>query len=105
MSTTEIVPIRDAATTEARLRKLERELSQARAELSNLLEINAPLTPQSGEFPQVNGISIFGESIQLHGQLGGDHLIFVDFKKRYDLEERIRRAQEAGREQIGRAHV
>src|SRR5215471_12108148 len=91
-----------ARETEPNLRKLEPELGQARAELRNLLEINAPLAPQPGQFPQVNGIDIFGESLQLNGQLGGDHVIFIDFKKLYDMEERIRLAQAAGKESVSK---
>src|SRR3989338_1518387 len=98
MSTTETLPVQDRPDVEARLRKLEEELSHARAELRNLLEINAPLAPQPRQIPRVNGIDIFGESIQLNGMLGGDHIIFIDFNLRYDLEERIRLAQEAGKE-------
>jgi len=99
-TTTEALPLQDRPASEAKLRKLEGELSQARAELRNLLEINAPLAPQPGQIPQVTGIDIFGESIQLNGMLGGDHIIFIDFNKRYDLEERIRLAQEAGKESV-----
>ena len=100
MSTTEMLPVQDRPILEAKLRKLEGELSQARAELRNLLEINAPLAPQPGQIPRVNGIDIFGESIQLNGMLGGDHIIFVDFSRRYDLEERIRLAEAAGKESV-----
>ena len=98
MSSTVTAPVKDRAELEVKLRKLEEESSQARAELRNLLEINAPLAPQPDQIPQVDGIDIFGESLQLNGQLGGDHIIFVDFKNRYDLEERIRQAQQAGKE-------
>src|SRR3989304_2793836 len=100
MTTTEMLPVQDRPDVEAKFRKLEEELSQARAELRNLLEINAPLVPQPGQIPRVKGIDIFGESLQLNGMLGGDHIIFVDFKRRYDLEERIRLAQEAGKESV-----
>ena len=100
MSTTETLPIQDRPDPEIRLRKLEEELRYARAELRNLLEINAPLVPRPGQIPRVNGIDIFGESLQLNGQLGGDHIIFVDFSRRFDLEGRIRLAEEAGKESV-----
>ncbi len=76
---------------------LEKELKRARDEIKNLLDIAAPLRPKPGQIPRINGIDIYGESLQLHGALGGDHIIFLDFKKRYDLDERIKRAQEAGK--------
>jgi serine phosphatase RsbU (regulator of sigma subunit) len=100
MSSTETLPVRDIPEAEAKLRELEEELRRARAELQNLLEINAPLAPHAGLIPHVNGIDIFGESIPLNGQLGGDHIIFLDFNRRYDMEERIRVAQEAGKESV-----
>ena len=82
--------------------KLQEELKAARAEIKNLLELNAPLVPQRGQIPQINGIDIYGESIPLHGSLGGDHIIFIDFNKRYDIDERIRRAQRSGKETVAR---
>ena len=100
MSTTETLAVQDRLDAEAKLRKLEEELSQARAELKNLLEINAPLAPQPAQIPLVNGIDIFGESMQLNGMLGGDHIIFVDFSRRYDLEERILLAEAVGEESV-----
>jgi len=100
MSTTETPPVQDRPDVEAKLQRLEEELSQARAELRNLLEINAPLAPQPSQIPHLNGIDIFGESIQLNGMLGGDHIIFVDFSRRYDLEERILVAEAAGKESV-----
>ena len=100
MSTTETLSVQDRLDVEAKLRKLGEELSQARAELRNLLEINAPLAPQPGQIPLVNGIDIFGESIQLNGMLGGDHIIFVDFNRRYDLGERILLAEAVGDDSV-----
>jgi serine phosphatase RsbU (regulator of sigma subunit) len=100
MSTAESLSMEAPHDLEARFRELEEELSRARAELRNLLEINAPLAPQPAQIPRVHGIDIFGESIQLHGVLGGDHIIFVDFNRRYDLEERILLAETAGKESV-----
>ena len=82
--------------------KLQEELKAARAEIKNLLELNAPLVPQRGQIPQINGVDIYGESIPLHGSLGGDHIIFIDFNKRYDIDARIQRAQRSGKETIAK---
>jgi serine phosphatase RsbU (regulator of sigma subunit) len=84
------------------LLQLEQELTAARDEIKNLFDITAPLVPQPGEIPEIRGIDIYGESIQLHGPLGGDHIIFLDFNKRYDIDERIKRAQRAGKEAIAK---
>ena len=45
-------------------------------------------------------IDIFGRSFPLEGELGGDHLIFVDFARRYDLDRRIAEAVAAGLPEI-----
>jgi serine phosphatase RsbU (regulator of sigma subunit) len=45
-------------------------------------------------------IDIFGRSFPLGGELGGDHLIFVDFARRYDLDRRIAEAAAASLPEI-----
>jgi serine phosphatase RsbU (regulator of sigma subunit) len=66
-------------------------------ELSNFEEIVKPLIPQPGDIPRLHGIDICGGTLALNGSVGGDHLIYVDFKQRFDLERRIQRAAEKGR--------
>ena len=41
-------------------------------------------------------VDIHGDSVFLNGAAGGDHIIYVDFERRYDLERRIRTAADAG---------
>lgn len=65
------------------------DLSQ---EIKNFEVIAKSLRPQPGERPQLKGIDIYGESLPLNGVIGGDHIIYVDFKARYDLDRRIREA-------------
>ena len=43
---------------------------------------------------------MFGGTLPLNGSVGGDHLIYVDFKQRFDLDARIARAREEGRPDI-----
>ncbi len=69
-------------------------------ELENFQEIARQLIPSSGEIPQLEGIDIYGEVIPLNGVVGGDHIVFVDFNQRYDLDARIRDAQTAGRFEV-----
>ena len=38
-------------------------------------------------------MDIYGETISLLGEVCGDHIIYVDFVKRFNLEERISRAE------------
>jgi serine phosphatase RsbU (regulator of sigma subunit) len=42
----------------------------------------------------LQGLDIFGGTMPLSGSIGGDHLIYVDFKQRFDLEARIALARE-----------
>lgn len=59
------------------------------------IEMSRQLIPRPGEIPSVKGMDIYGEEIQLHGDIGGDHIIWVAFdsKKRVDLERRIADAE------------
>ena len=41
-------------------------------------------------------VEVYGDSVFLNGAAGGDHIIYVEFEKRYDLDRRIRTATEAG---------
>jgi serine phosphatase RsbU (regulator of sigma subunit) len=66
-------------------------------ELANFEEIARYLTPQRQDMPSLEGMDIFGGSLALNGSVGGDHLIFIDFKKRFDLEARIAHCTREGR--------
>jgi serine phosphatase RsbU (regulator of sigma subunit) len=66
-------------------------------ELKNFHEIVGNILPLPGEIPTLHGIDVYGNSIPLNGVVGGDHLIYVDFKKRYDLNARIVQAAAAGK--------
>ena len=45
-------------------------------------------------------IEAFGQTFPLNGELGGDHIIVLDFKKRYNLDARIENARRCGREEV-----
>ncbi len=51
------------------------------------------LVPSLSEIPKLNGIDIYGTTQYLNEVAGGDHIIFIDFNKRYDLEARITGAE------------
>jgi serine phosphatase RsbU (regulator of sigma subunit) len=76
---------------------VDRELAE---ELRNFQEIAAVLKPSSGTIPRLPGIDIHGTSIPFRGEVGGDHLIYIDFNKRYDLGRRIREAEKQGRNSV-----
>jgi len=71
-----------------------------KGELKNFQEIARNIIPLPGEVPSLHGIEVYGGTIPLNGAVGGDHIIYVDFKKRYDLEERIRQASRDGRSDV-----
>jgi serine phosphatase RsbU (regulator of sigma subunit) len=75
-------------------------LEQLTSELRNFEDIARYLVPEPGELPRLHGIDVWGGTFPLSGTVGGDHLIYVDFKQRFDLDARIRRAREEGRTTI-----
>ena len=78
----------------------EHSFEQLSRELDNFEEIARGIMPRPGSVPSLTGIEVFGQTIALNGIVGGDHLIYVDFKKRYDLDARIAVAEEAGKPDI-----
>ena len=75
---------------------LLKQLHQLTDELENLEEIGLELKPAPGEIPRLPGIDVFGTTIPLAGAIGGDHIIYIDFKQRYDLDARIEWARKKG---------
>jgi len=69
-------------------------------EFENFEEIARGVMPRPGSIPSLAGVEVYGDTISLNGIVGGDHLIYVDFNKRHDLEARIKLAEEAGRGDI-----
>ena len=54
------------------------------AELANLEEIGLATKPEPGDLPYLRGVEVHGISLPLLRAIGGDHLIYLDFKQRYD---------------------
>lgn len=79
---------------------VENQLAELMKELENFEEIARYLVPSPGDLPELEGIDIYGKALPLNGLVGGDHIIYVDFKKRYDLEERILSATRAERHSV-----
>ena len=70
------------------------------SELENFQDIASYIKPRPGDIPELRGFDIYGETWPLDGEVGGDHIIYLDFKKRYDLEARIALADEQGRTDV-----
>jgi len=73
------------------------ELQRLTRELENFQDIAQQLVPLPGEVPTLEGFDIWGGSLQVSGSVGGDHITYVDFKTRFDLNARIERARAEGR--------
>lgn len=71
-----------------------------RNEIINFQKIAKNIKPSPGEIPEINGLDIYGETIPLLGEVCGDHIIYVDFAKRFNLEERIKRAKSDGKKEV-----
>jgi len=76
------------------------ELRRLTRELDNFQTIAKYLVPLPGDVPRLNGIDVWGGSLQLNGSVGGDHITYVDFKHRFDLTARIARAREEGKPEV-----
>ena len=66
-------------------------VTQLTGELENFKEIAKYLIPQPGDVPKLRGIDIHGGTLPLNGVVGGDHVIYVDFNERFNLDARIQR--------------
>jgi serine phosphatase RsbU (regulator of sigma subunit) len=75
-------------------------LRQLTSELDNFEAIAKYLLPRPGEIPKLRGIDVWGGTMALTGVVGGDHIVYVDFKQRFDLEARIRHATDKGRMEV-----
>ena len=69
-------------------------------ELENFKQIARVVKPSAGEVPRLEGMEIATLSLPLNGEFGGDHVIYVDFNRRYDLDARIRKAESEGRREV-----
>src|SRR4030043_1303147 len=58
------------------------------------------IKPSPGETPQIKGIEICGETLPRQGTIGGDHIIYIDFNKRYNLSARINKIDEKWQQDI-----
>lgn len=69
-------------------------------ELQNFQDIARFLNPSPGELPRLPGVEISGLSMPLREVIGGDHILYIDFKRRYDLKARIAEAEAGGRDEV-----
>jgi hypothetical protein len=67
-------------------------LRQLADELDNFEEIARHFVPRQADVPQLPWIDMSGATFALKGDVGGDHMVFVDFTKRFDLDAHRRMA-------------
>jgi serine phosphatase RsbU (regulator of sigma subunit) len=77
--------------------QVARTMRLVTGELRNFQDIANYILPRPEEIPALAGIDVYGATIPLNGVFGGDHIIFIDFKKRFDLQARIQQAAAEGR--------
>jgi serine phosphatase RsbU (regulator of sigma subunit) len=68
-------------------------------ELENFIRIFRRIRPRSCG-ARIGEIEIYGDSVFLNRIAGGDHIVYLDFERRYDLDNRIREAAAEGRHRI-----
>ena len=79
---------------------MEEYLEGLQDELRNFQDIAKILKPSPGGIPTLKGVEIGGVSMPLKERVGGDHVIYIDFNRRYDLARRIRQAEAEGRQEV-----
>jgi len=75
--------------------------SEYSAELENFTDVVQRIRPRSAGI-QVGDIDIYGDSTFLNGAAGGDHIVYLDFDQRYDLDKRAEAALAIGNQSVAR---
>ncbi len=70
----------------------DRPAADPAQELENFLQIASAVLPPPGEIPRLPGLDIHGRLLPLNGVVGGDHIVYVDFNARFDLDRRLEKA-------------
>jgi serine phosphatase RsbU (regulator of sigma subunit) len=78
------------------------QIDSLKSEMENFRDIIRYIKPSSGEIPRIQGIDVYGEVVPYNGVVGGDHIIYVDFNKRYDLDQRIADAIKRGKHDVAK---
>jgi len=68
-------------------------------EMANLEKIASMFAASPGEVPKLPGVDIYGRVMPLYG-IGGDHITYVDFNQRFDMDWRIEFAKSRGLDDV-----
>jgi serine phosphatase RsbU (regulator of sigma subunit) len=77
------------------------EVSWLEGELDNFVNIFRRIRPPSPQL-SLGGVEIFGDTVFLNGSAGGDHVVYVDFDERFDLDRRMELAARQGETDVVR---
>jgi serine phosphatase RsbU (regulator of sigma subunit) len=79
--------------------EVRERLTTPEEELANFRSLMEYVNSIPDEISLAN-IEAFGRTFPLNGELGGDHIILLDFKRRYNLDTRIENALRCGRDDV-----
>jgi serine phosphatase RsbU (regulator of sigma subunit) len=65
------------------------------SELENFVRIIQLIRPPNLGM-HIGQVEVYGDTVFLNGAAGGDHVVYVDFDRRYDLDRRIQAANDRG---------
>jgi serine phosphatase RsbU (regulator of sigma subunit) len=68
-------------------------------EIENFVHIVRRIRPPS-QPARRGAVEVHGDTVFLNGAAGGDHIVYLDFEKRYDIDRRIRTATDAGNKAV-----
>ena len=71
-------------------------------EIENFVRIIRLIRPPRAGM-RIGQIEVYGDSVFCNGVAGGDHIIYLDFDKRYDLDQRIESATANGQIEVAAA--
>jgi len=87
-------------TESEQLAEARKRITSLTRELKNLSELVRNFDAPPNELPEVPWIDVYGEALPQNGKAGGDHIIYVDFKKRYKMDKLIREAPDGLKDKL-----
>ncbi len=69
------------------------------SEIENFVDICRLIRPPNAGM-RIGQIEVYGDSVFFNGAAGGDHIVYVDFEHRYDLDQRIASASTRGQVEV-----
>jgi len=84
----------------AALAEARKQIKFLAAELRQFGKLVRHFEPPPGELPEVPGIDVYGKALPRNGHAGGDHIIYIDFKKRYKMDQLIAEAPAGMKEKL-----